>query len=188
MKKFLIHQKWQLHDPRKLKADILLTSMICTDFQPFSIVEDEGFKKFINYLEPNYSMPTRRMLRENVVPEMYESVVGTVETKLSTLEAIGLTTDHWTSRANDSYMSVTAHGLTKNFDVIDVCLDVKHMPISHTGENIAKALMDTVENGCRCTKRKNCMLFLTTLLTFEAHVSHYPINFIIEAAHFIRFN
>ena len=134
MNNFFIPEKWPLNDKRKIKADNIVTSMVCTDLQPFHIVEDEGFKKLINYLEPCYSLPTRRMLSDRLVPDLYSSVSQELKAKLSTLEAIGLTTDHWTSRANDSYMSVTAHGPTKSYGVIEAYLDVNHMPISHTSE------------------------------------------------------
>ena len=33
--------------------------MIATDFQPFSIVEDEGFKLVLNVMDQRYKVPSR---------------------------------------------------------------------------------------------------------------------------------
>lgn len=41
--------------------------MIVQDCQPFSVVEDKGFKAFVNKLEPTYVLPTRQA--ERVVVE-----------------------------------------------------------------------------------------------------------------------
>lgn len=39
-----------------------LAKMIATDFQPFSIVEDRGFKSFVKTLNPTYNLPSRKTL------------------------------------------------------------------------------------------------------------------------------
>ena len=36
--------------------------MIVTDLQPVSIVEDTGFKKLLNILDPKYTTPSRRIV------------------------------------------------------------------------------------------------------------------------------
>lgn len=41
--------------------------MICKDFQPFSVVEDDGFKNFIKLLDPRYNLPSRTTLRDNLL-------------------------------------------------------------------------------------------------------------------------
>lgn len=52
--------------------------MIVKDLQPFSIVEDEGFKSLINYLEPSYKLPSRYTLSTTFLNAQYTLV----ETKL----------------------------------------------------------------------------------------------------------
>lgn len=41
--------------------DEALVAMIIEDTQPFSIVEDQGFRKFVKALNPNYNLPTRKV-------------------------------------------------------------------------------------------------------------------------------
>ena len=45
----------------KNKMDEALVGMVIEDTQPFSIVEDQGFRKFVKALNPNYVLPTRKV-------------------------------------------------------------------------------------------------------------------------------
>ncbi|CAM4463254.1 unnamed protein product [Leuciscus chuanchicus] len=49
---------------RQEKIDEELANMIATDFQPFSIVEDTGFKKYSQALNPSYIPPSRKALAQ----------------------------------------------------------------------------------------------------------------------------
>ncbi|CAG4968107.1 unnamed protein product [Parnassius apollo] len=80
------------------------------DFQPFSIVEDKGFVEFLHGLNPIYQLRSRKYLSKTLLPSMYEKVLN--ETKIKITEeatSVCLTTDCWTSKANESYMAITAH-------------------------------------------------------------------------------
>lgn len=46
---------------RKKELDEALVSMIVKDTQPFSIVEDAGFREFVAKLDPTYVLPTRKV-------------------------------------------------------------------------------------------------------------------------------
>ena len=41
--------------------DEALVNMVVNDSQPFSIVEDVGFKELIHALDPTYILPTRQV-------------------------------------------------------------------------------------------------------------------------------
>jgi hypothetical protein len=45
--------------------------MIATDMQPFSIVNDLGFRRLIQKLNPRYKLPSKRHLKEKLLPEIY---------------------------------------------------------------------------------------------------------------------
>ena len=40
--------------------------MIAIDFQPFSIVEDEGFKRLLRILDKRYQLPCRKQFSEKL--------------------------------------------------------------------------------------------------------------------------
>lgn len=44
---------------REKKINDLVSKLIIKDLQPFSVVEDTGFIELINYLGPNYQIPSR---------------------------------------------------------------------------------------------------------------------------------
>lgn len=90
---------------------------IAADLQPYSVVENTGFKHLISVLEPRYSMPSRSHLTTKVVPSMYEDVKEKVLGGLSNAELVALTTDGWTSRATESYITVTAHYVNKDWEI-----------------------------------------------------------------------
>ncbi len=48
-----------------------------------------------------------------------------VEEGLSTAETIAITTDGWTSRATDSYMTITAHYITGNWQIANHVLQTR---------------------------------------------------------------
>ena len=53
-------QPYQRGSPRCKKIDSALTERVALDMQPMSIVEDLGFLKFLNTLDPRYQPPSRK--------------------------------------------------------------------------------------------------------------------------------
>lgn len=51
---------------RRGKIDEELAKMIATDFQPFKIVEDKGFKSYSSALSPSYNLPSRKTVSQTV--------------------------------------------------------------------------------------------------------------------------
>ena len=75
------------------------------DFQPFCFAEDKGFNELMEQLEPGYEIPHRTTFSRSVVPGIYEEVKQKVRGKLVDLQVdarIALTTDIWTSEANEA--------------------------------------------------------------------------------------
>ena len=60
--------------PRAKELTYRLAVMIAIDLQPFSIVEDVGFRQLVAALEPRFSLPSRRYLSEVVIPEIHAKV------------------------------------------------------------------------------------------------------------------
>lgn len=69
--------------------------MVC-DLQPASIVDDRGFREFI---DPKYTPPSRRTIMQDHLPKMYLSKRAELEEQLKSIEYCSITTDLWTSRA-----------------------------------------------------------------------------------------
>lgn len=58
--------------PAKQKTvDEELAKMIAEDFQPFSIVEDRGFRSYTHALNPMYVLPSRKTLSKKIILQLY---------------------------------------------------------------------------------------------------------------------
>ena len=135
---YLKARKWLSTDKRQQDCTEKLVQMIC--LEPVSIVKDRGFKDFVDCLQPSYNIPDRRVLRNNLIPELYEAKKSDIQQKLNEIESLAITLDHWTSKAQDAFMAVTAHFLSEDFTANDYCLNVRHMPQSHDAKNICDEL------------------------------------------------
>ncbi|KAI7792078.1 putative zinc finger BED domain-containing protein 1-like [Triplophysa rosa] len=124
-------------DPlRQSKLDEALVRMIACDFQPFSIVEDKGFKEYSHLLDPSYSLPSRKTLSKTVMPRLYDKLRGDIMDKIKSASAVCLTTDCWTSLTTESYMTVTCHFI-EDFQMTSYLLDCFVLTERHTAAHLA---------------------------------------------------
>ena len=110
--------------------------MIAIDFQPFSIVEDEGFKFLLHILDRRYQLPCRKQFSEKVMPQMYGELREKVSIVIKSAMFLALTTDCWTSRAGDSYISITSHFINDKYKRQLVVLDTFPLCERHTAHNL----------------------------------------------------
>jgi len=67
----------------------------------------------------------------------------TIKKELSDVQDIAITHDGWTSVNTESYSTVTAHFINKDWELRSVVLETKKVEGSHTGENIKSCLLET---------------------------------------------
>lgn len=114
------------------------------DMRPFSVVENDGFKQMVKTLEPLYSIPGLTYFAEKVVPALYMETKEKVMMLLKELDSTSITTDGWTLRAAQSYITITAHGINSDWKMVNCVLQTRAMFESHTGHNIAEVLTAAV--------------------------------------------
>ncbi|XP_030378729.1 uncharacterized protein LOC115627244 [Scaptodrosophila lebanonensis] len=112
---FSSNNYYENNSAHKKELDKALTRMIAIDMQPFRIVEDRGFRDFVYYLNPRYILPSRTTLRNVHLQNMYNEMKEKLVLILNNVEYCAVTTDSWTSRANEFYVTVTCHFIDKNF-------------------------------------------------------------------------
>ena len=56
------------------------------------------------------------------------------------MEFVAITTDFWTSRNTESYITVSCHFLDKLWEMKSCILSTYQVKMDHTGENIASEL------------------------------------------------
>ncbi|KAM3623100.1 uncharacterized protein V6R79_007000 [Siganus canaliculatus] len=123
---------------RQQKLDAALVDMVVKDAQPFSIVEDKGFKAFVNLLDPTYIIPSRKALGK-MVEDKYKASKEKDIALVSKASAVSLTADMWTSMNMDAYLAVTGHFITEEMELSTVVLGVQKFPQAHTAAHLAEA-------------------------------------------------
>ncbi|XP_022177733.1 zinc finger BED domain-containing protein 6-like [Myzus persicae] len=110
------------------------------NFLPRKITPDR-FKKFVNLLNPNYSLPTRQAISKTLIPLEYQKCVFRVEELIEKeVDNVCLTTDCWTSRCNESYIAVTAHFVNKEFILKSVLIECTEITERHTSVNLSNEI------------------------------------------------
>ncbi|XP_005113571.2 zinc finger BED domain-containing protein 1-like, partial [Aplysia californica] len=129
---------------KKKALDDLLLEMITRDLQPFSIVEDRGFRGFVRGLDPRYELPSRRTLSRDLLPRKFQAEEQKLKASLESVTHVAITTDLWTSRQTESYITVTAHYFLPlpSWDLQSAVLTTQRVTVDHTAANIAKVLTD----------------------------------------------
>ncbi len=121
-----------------------ITRFLAKDMMPVKTVSKGGFVGLINKLDRRYQLPSRNYFSHVAIPQMYDTCVKTVSSVLRQVDFYASTTDLWSSRTTEPYVSYTVHVLTQDFELKTRCLGVVYFPESHTSENIAHGLWDVL--------------------------------------------
>ena len=109
-------------EPRAKEITDRISYMIAADTRPIQMVEGEGFRRLITYLEPGYTIPSRKQFSTII---QHKHVLGKEKLRLKLKEeamGVALTTDIWTSTAVEAYMTVTLHYIDPNWVMPSFCL------------------------------------------------------------------
>ena len=121
-----------------------LTYSICyfiaKDMQPYYTINDVGFQHMIAEFQPRYTPPDRKTLATHYIPQMSDSETTRIQQQISEAEYFAITTDLWTSIAKHSYIGITIHYVTNQFDLKNHLLATKEFSDAHTAENLAEIL------------------------------------------------
>lgn len=107
--------KMPSHSSKSIAITQSIGRFIASDLRPYSVVENAGFRGLLNVLEPRYQIPSRNHFTSVVIPSIHKSLQSQVESYLHDNPGTSLTTDGWTSVANDNYVTFTAHLVDKDW-------------------------------------------------------------------------
>ncbi|XP_034145490.1 zinc finger BED domain-containing protein 4-like [Esox lucius] len=111
---------------------------------PINTVTKGGFVSLVTNLDRRYQIPSRTYFLQIANPKMNDACRETVESELSQVEHYACTTDLWSSRTTEPYISLTVHFLDQDFELKTRCLQTSYFPGQHTAENIACGLNDAL--------------------------------------------
>ncbi len=133
---------WAIARQLKLPADKInrITGSICNyiiqDLRPFSTIQSPSFRNMLNEMEPKYDPPSRSSLSERIIPAIYAQELVKLTTELGDVKWVSLTSDGWTSRMTEHYLSITAHYI-RDWKLKSKVLQTEAVYSSQTGENVA---------------------------------------------------
>ena len=115
-----------------------IAEYICGDLVPMSVVGSKHFRSMVNILTGGtYESPTRKYYTDTLLPKMMEDCTEQVKKEIEGINGIGLTTDAWTSLATESYITYTAHYITKEWEMKSRVLSTHSTEERHTADNLA---------------------------------------------------
>ena len=130
-------------DARAKVISELLVDLVALDVRPVRFVEGEGFRRLLRFIEPGYRIPSRK----HILQTKYLKGKQLLKEKLRReVSALALTTDIWTSSANDVYISLTAHYISPDWVLCSCVLETQVFPGHHTGCNISNKLQSIVKS------------------------------------------
>ena len=149
---------------QKLNADLSLEGLkVDKDFQKgwddklcefvaktqcsFAMVASEPFQELIGYIQnraknarlPPFKLKSRFQVSRDtskMVQEVKKLIVLILDHFKGQIPAISFTTDIWSSRKNESYVSLSAHFCSENMELIHLVPFCAYFPVSHSGANI----------------------------------------------------
>ncbi|XP_033965552.1 E3 SUMO-protein ligase ZBED1-like [Pseudochaenichthys georgianus] len=130
--------------------------MITKDMLPLSFVEGEGFRELMNFVEPEYRVPTRKTIVSRVELK-YEEGVKKLKMDISQSEKVAITTDSWTALTTESYTTITCHYFTDDWEMKSAVLQTRSSDERHTAQNIAAQLQAAAEEWGLTDKITACV-------------------------------
>ena len=128
---------------RNKEVNTAIADFVVLDLHPIAVVDGCGFNKLLTCLEPGYTVPSR-MFVMNSLKQRYSVMKQKLQESLS-IRKLADTTDIWTSRATEAYMTITAHYISNEWKIESNVLCTSEMTERHTGTNIASRIQEVLE-------------------------------------------
>ena len=86
-------------------------------------------------------MPSRPHIDKDLMA-LYNKCAQVIEQKITQCSSVPITTDGWTSRVTQSYITVTCHFVSSDWVIQNYTLQTRAMEESHTGVNVGNSLKE----------------------------------------------
>jgi len=107
------------------------------DDQSFVVVENIFFQTMIKRLNFEAKICSADTVHNNIVKAYNEEKINIKKQLQEIPGKISFTLDCWTSKNQIPFLGITAHWITKDWELKEILLDFYHFEGSHSGENIS---------------------------------------------------
>ena len=125
--------------------DQLLRNFIIEGLQAFRMVESPAFRDFVRALNCRYQAPCRQTVATSIAKEFSEVQESITACFKRVPGLVTCTTDCWQSPAYDSYMAVTVHWISKDWEMRGLTVAMVDVPESHTGNYLCNKLLEALQ-------------------------------------------
>ena len=108
---------WICSEERQREITDKVGNMIVLNLRPVRTADSKGFVSLMNYLELAYKVPSPTHISK-ILRKKHEDGVAVLKKRMANeLGKCSLTTDIWTSCATEAYITVTLHGVFKDWSI-----------------------------------------------------------------------
>lgn len=131
------------------RADLDLAIYFVTGNKPFNEIESEPFRRLIASMNPKVTVKSKSALTKRLVPLLHRNLKEAMEKILAKdlpdLGGVAFTSDIWSSRALNSYISLTMHYIGKDFCLRKFLMGCSNFDERHTAVEIGTKLDRMIE-------------------------------------------
>ncbi|XP_048867865.1 E3 SUMO-protein ligase ZBED1-like isoform X7 [Brienomyrus brachyistius] len=128
-------------DTRQVALTDSIVTYIVNGLLPLSTVENKDFIAVLQLAEPFFTMPSRRDLTQNLIPQRTVAVKLNLINLIESTSDICLTVDLWSNRSMRSFFGMTGHFIS-NFTLQNVMLSCQRFRGRHSADNICGVYED----------------------------------------------
>lgn len=85
---------------------------------PISIVDTPAFREYMNYIDPSFTIPSRKGIKDSFLPKLKENVENKIKTILKTIKHPNVCTDFWSDSTARPFNGFVFQGIDDQFLII----------------------------------------------------------------------
>ena len=78
---------------------------------PLQLVEKDGFRDFMHFLEPSFRLPTRQKLKTTDVPNLKIAIENKIRIELAQFDSLNVSLDGWSDAILRSFNGYIVQGI-----------------------------------------------------------------------------
>lgn len=121
--------------------------LIAREDLPLCFAESDAFHEYITRAHnPRFVRSSRQTIGRELIKHYNGRMESLIETLKSSVSSVALTSDIWSGKAKEDYISVVAHYVNSDWGLEKRLLGLRPIESAHTGSNIAEHVSMVVDD------------------------------------------
>lgn len=146
-----------ISEPQAQVIANLVLEMIISDLHSLSVVEEKGFARLVNFLEPNIELPTQAHLA-SMLWQKYNVMKQQLKCCLQAAPSVVLSIENWADNAKRSYLSISANVIDSNWRFCRSLLETHPVYQAKADNDLGEHLHAMVAEFGLCSNRVSCVV------------------------------